>query len=288
MLQFIINTLTIGSFYALSAIGFRLFFAVVPFFNFSLAALTAASGYLFFFLSSTLAFPFYLAIPMTLLFVVFLSWLGELAIFRPLANRQASPLALMIASIGLYMAVEAFLILSFGTTPLSLKQPENSLQINLFDVDIPLIQCLVIMCSFFVFSLLDLFLNYTFLGRQIRAMKDSHSLFVILGMPSRKIIMICAITSGMIMGLSGILFSLSGSITPAFGFNLFFKGVIGAVIGGMSGIYGAFFGAFILAFAENLGVWILSPEWRDLTGFAIFLIFLHFKPHGIFQKKVKN
>ena len=71
------------------------------------------------------------------------------------------------------------------------------------------------------------------------------------------------------------------------GFNLLFKGMIGAIIGGIASINGAFFGAMFLAFAENVGVALFASEWRDLISFVIFIAFLSLRPQGIFQKKEK-
>ncbi|MDR1026748.1 MAG: hypothetical protein LBL47_05040, partial [Lactobacillus sp.] len=92
--------------------------------------------------------------------------------------------------------------------------------------------------------------------------------------------------TGIILGLSGVLIGYDTGMEPTMGFNLLFKGIIGAIIGGMRNLRGAFLGALFLAFCENLGVWVFASEWRDLVAFVIFITFLYLKPQGIFQRRV--
>lgn len=286
--HFIINTLIVGSTYALVAMAFRLMFSVSPFFNFTLGAIATAASYLMFYLSQQMNTPLWFAIPSVLVFSGLFAWALEAFAYRPMANRGSSSMILLVASLGIYTIFEAVVHLLFGPQYQTLGNISGASAIKILDIDIPFIQALSIICSFTIFAFLDYFLHHTFIGKQIRAVNDSANLSHILGIKTDRIIMIVSVMAGVILGMTGILVGYDTGMEPTMGFNLLFKGIIGAIIGGMAGIWGAFFGALFLAFSENLGVWLFASEWRDLVAFVIFITFLYFKPHGIFQKKVKN
>lgn len=286
--HFIINTLIVGSGYALVAMAFRLMFSVSPFFNFTLGAIVTAASYLMFYLSQQMGAPLWSAVPAVLVFSGLFAWALEAFAYRPMSNTGASSMILLVASLGIYTIFEAVVHLLFGPQYQTLGSISAANSVRVLDVDIPFIQALSIICSFSVFAFLDYFMHHTFIGKQIRAVNDSSNLSYILGMKNNRIIMVVSVMAGIILGMTGILVGYDTGMEPTMGFNLLFKGIIGAIIGGMAGIWGAFFGAMFLAFSENLGVWLFASEWRDLVAFVIFITFLYFKPHGIFQKKVRN
>ena len=128
-------------------------------------------------------------------------------------------------------------------------------------------------------------MHHTFIGKQIRAVNDSSTLANIIGMKNNHIILLVSVLTGLILGLDGVLVGYDTGMEPTMGFNLLFKGMIGAIIGGLANLRGAFLGALFLALAENVGVLLFASEWRDLIAFVIFITFLSLRPHGIFQKK---
>ena len=73
-------------------------------------------------------------------------------------------------------------------------------------------------------------------------------------------------------------------LEPTMGMGLLLKGVIASIIGGVGNIYGGVLGAFLLGFAENFGIWKISGEWKDAIAFGLLIIFLLFRPQGIFKK----
>ena len=79
-----------------------------------------------------------------------------------------------------------------------------------------------------------------------------------------------------------ILISLETNIEPTMGFNAILKGIIASIIGGMGSIPGAVLGGFFLGLAENLGIWKIQAAWKDSIAFAILIVFLLFRPGGIF------
>ena len=86
------------------------------------------------------------------------------------------------------------------------------------------------------------------------------------------------------MVLREILIGFDTGIEPTMGMSLLLKGVIACIIGGIGNVYGGVIGAFLLAFIENFGIWQISGEWKDAIAFAVLILFLLFRPQGIFRK----
>lgn len=286
--QLLINTLIVGSGYGLIAMAFRLMYSVSPFFNLTLGAVAAIGAYVTFYLISSLGFNPASAIVLALAFSGLVAWSLEAFIYKPMRENGSSAMVLLVASLGVYTIFEAVIHLLFGAQYQTLGTINLSGQIDVWFAEIPLVQVITIVSNALIFIGLSWFLEHTFLGRQIRAVNDSATLSHIIGMNNSRLIMIVSVLAGLILGLAGILVGYDTGMEPTMGFNLLFKGMIGAIIGGMGSLSGAFLGAFFLAFAENLGIWIFASEWRDVVAFVIFITFLYFRPKGIFQKKVKN
>jgi branched-chain amino acid transport system permease protein len=86
-------------------------------------------------------------------------------------------------------------------------------------------------------------------------------------------------------GLAGILAGYDTGLEPTMGMSLLLKGVIASIIGGIGNVYGGVLGAFLLGFVENFGIWKISGEWKDAIAFGLLIIFLLFRPQGIFGRK---
>ncbi len=281
LLQLIINTLIVGSGYGLIAMAFRLMYSVSPFFNLTLGSVVAVAAYTALYFNNWGVYAIFPAVVVAAL----LSWALEALVYKPMRSRGASPMILLVASLGIYTIFESIISLSFGAKYYALGNFANSNQIDLFITSMPLVQLLIIIFNFGIFIGLNIFLHRSFIGKQIRAVNDSSTLSHIIGMNIDKIIMIVSVITGAILGLSGVLIGYDTGMEPTMGFNLLFKGIIAAIIGGMTNLRGAFFGALFLAFSENLAVWVFASEWRDLIAFIIFITFLYFRPTGIFSKE---
>jgi len=274
---FLLNTLKIGSLYALIAMAFRLMFNISPFFNISLGTIIIVASYTIFFFVDNMGLSLYLAIPLTLAISGFLSYSFEKMIYQPFRKNGASSMILLVVSLGIYMVFEAVIDIIFGPKYRTLTDVMNIKMVEFNGNSITITQIITICLSISVLFLLNWFLKKTFMGKQIRAIKNNQDLAIIYGMKVNKIICYVSVLTGIILGAVGIINIYETGVDPNMGFNLIFKGIIAALIGGIS-IGGVFFGGLFLAFAENLGVWIFASEWRDAVAFTIFIIFLSIKP----------
>ena len=285
LLLLLLNTLIVGAGYGLMAMAFRLMYSVSPFFNMTLGAIAALGAYAAYGLISLCDLPMWIGIIGAIGICILFSYFLEAGIYTPMRNHGASSMVLMVASLGVYTIFESVILLAFGPQYQNLSSIHSTVTVHLGFTSIPLVQALTIITFFVCFAFLNYLLHHTFIGLKIRAVNDSASLANTIGMKNNRIILLVAVLTGIVLGVDGVLIGYDTGMTPTMGFNLLFKGMIGAIIGGLANLRGAFFGALFLAFAENIGVLIFASEWRDLIAFVIFITFLSLRPKGIFQKK---
>ena len=284
MLQVLLtNILIIGAGYGLIAMAYALMSSVSRFFNMTLGSVIAFGSYGVYALTHMCHFSIYSAVTLTILFCALTSALLERFIYTPLRNRGASTMVLLVTSLGLYTIFEAAIHLIFGPQYQILGSELNQ-NMDLKFLLITKIQLITIAADLIVFVLINILLYHTFFGKSVRAVNNNAKLADITGLNNNKIILIVSALSGAILGISGILTGFDTGMEPTMGFNLLFKGIISVIIGGTSSMAGPLLGAFFLATAENIGVMLWAAQWRDLVAFIIFILFLIFRPQGIFSK----
>lgn len=280
----LLNTLIIGSGYAIVAMAFRLMFSVSPFFDIALGASVALGAYLGYALIPVIGI---LAYPLILLGVIIFTWAQEAFIYRPMRGAGASPMVLLVVSLGIYTIFESVIHLCFGPQYQTLGSVMDLAQINLGGAHLPLVQLIIIILGLVSLIGIYVLLQKTFLGKEIRAIAQNSDLAFTTGININRVIIIVSIVVGAILGAYGVCVGYDTGMEPTMGFNILFKGMIGAIIGG-STVLAAYLGAMILALAENIGVWFFASQWRDLIAFVIFILLLWLRPGGIFVRAPKK
>ena len=280
----LLNTLIIGSGYAIVAMAFRLMFSVSPFFNMALGASVALGAYLGYALLPM--FGIY-AYPLILAGVILFTWAQEAFIYRPMRQFGASPMVLLVVSLGVYTIFESVIHLIFGPQYQTLGTVTDLAQINLGFAHLPLVQLIIIILGLISLVGIYILLQRTFLGKEIRAIAQNSDLAFTTGININRVIIIVSIVVGAILGLYGVCVGYDTGMEPTMGFNVLFKGMIGAIIGGPT-VLAAYLGSMILALAENIGVWFFASQWRDLIAFVIFILLLWLRPGGIFVRAPKK
>lgn len=284
--QIIINSIIAGSVYALIAMGFSLIYGTTKFFNLTHGVLTAIGGYVVWYASASLGFPLPIAIVAGVAVAALVGWGTELLIYRPLRNRKASSMVLLVASLGAFTALQALVAIFFGSAFRTLVSILGERHLfNIGSVSITDIQIILFVLSVLTIIGFWLLLTKTQFGRAIRAVSDDEEVAKIVGINTDRVIGSVFLIGSALAGLAGIMVGFDTGIYPTMGLWLLLKGVIAAIVGGMGNIYGAFLGAFLLGFAENFGILYISSEWKDAIAFAILIIFLLWRPQGILGKK---
>ena len=194
--QLLINTLIIGSGYALVAMAFRLMYWVSPFFNLTLGASVALGAYLGYALLPHLGIAAY---PLVLLGVILFTWGLEAFIYKPMRNMGASSMVLLVVSLGVYTVFESIILLCFGPQYQTLGSAINFSQISLGFTNLPTVQAVIIALAFLTLIGISWMLNKTFLGKEIRAINQSPALAHLIGINTNRVIMIVSIIVGFML-----------------------------------------------------------------------------------------
>jgi branched-subunit amino acid ABC-type transport system permease component len=283
--QFIVNSVVAGSTYALVAMSFALIYGVSRFFNLAHGVLAAVAGYSLLYMVNILGLGLPLAFLIGIASAAFVGWACEFFIYRTLRSKKSSDTVLLVASLGVFTVIQAFIAILFTSQFQTLSGLINTQVFYIGTAAITGVQVALLGAS--VLTLLGLWglLSYTSFGRAIRAISDDEEVAKIVGIHTNRVIGTVFIVGSSIMGLVGILIGMDTGLQPTMGLAILLKAVVGAIIGGIGNVYGAFFGGYLLGFAENFGIWHINGQWKDTISFIILILFLLFRPQGIFGKK---
>lgn len=283
--QLILNSIIVGSIYALIALGFNFIYGATKFFNLTHGVMATIGGYSVFYFAKTLDWSISLSIVIGVLLTGLIGYAIDKLVYLPLRNKKASNMVLLVASLGLFTAIQAIIAILFTSQYQTLSQNISSQRIyEIFGGVITQTQLIILISAITITVGLILLFKYTMFGKAVKAVSDDEEVSKIIGINTNKIIGFVVFIGSAIAGLGGILVGFDTGIEPTIGFTLLLKGIIAAIIGGVGTIYGALAGAFLLGFIENFGIWQISGEWKDAIAFALLIIFLIFRPRGIINK----
>jgi branched-chain amino acid transport system permease protein len=280
-IQQLFNGLTIGSIYALVALGLTLVYGILHIPNFAHGALYMMGGYITFTMMTKYELNYWLAICVSIIVVGLIGVLMERFVFFPL--RFSSPIQDNIAAIGILLFLEAFAQFVWGAEYQSMPTPYGQV-VQIFGLTFTMQRLLIIIAAIVVMILLQLFLKKTFTGATIIAMSQNREGANLVGINTNKVAMLTFMISG---GLAAIAASLSSPINlvfPGMGELVILKAFVIIILGGMGSIPGAILGGYILGFSESLGATYISNDYKDIIAFALLIIILTVKPTGLFSK----
>lgn len=282
--QLVVNSVIAGSMYALVALGFNFIYGATKFFNLAHGAIAAVGGYAVFFFVKMLGFAVLPSVLVGVLIAGIVGYLLDKIIYLPLRRRHATAMVLLVASLGAFTMLQAFIAILFTSQFQTLTRDFNQVSYQISTAVITQTQVIIFVCGLFIMTALAWMLNNTLFGKAVKAISDDEEVAKIVGINTDKIIGRVFFIGSAIAGLAGILVGFDTGIEPTMGMALLLKGVIGSIIGGVGNIYGGVAGSFLLGFVENFGIWKISGEWKDAIAFTLLIIFLLCRPQGIMKK----
>ena len=257
---------------------------LVPFFAMTViaAALGAYCGLL---LSNTPGANLYLSWGVSCL----LAGTVALALYRGLyvymRQRSNSPLIMLVASLGILLAITAFITIVFRSAPRPLPEAFGSDPWTIAGANIKGFNVFTIGVAVTGFMGLLLILKKTAFGKAVRAIGDDEEVSKVVGINTTVVIAIVFFIGAVYAALAGLLSGHDTSIQPRMGLLLLLKGWIASVVGGMGNLYGAIVGGFALGMVEQFGIWDLAGEWKDAISFMLLILFLSFWPKGLLPRR---
>lgn len=288
-LQFVVLGLSLGALYSLIAIGYTIIYGILKLINLAHGDFFMLGGFIAMWASIMYGVPLVWALLIGLSAGVGIILLVNQLVYRPL---QKNKMAAFTSTFAVSMIIQAAVIIFMTARAKAFPRPEFfNTPINIAGVIVPMITPFIIVITLVLFFALMLLVNKTKIGTAMRAVAQDMQMVTLMGVNVEKVIAFSFALSVIYAVLGSYLW---GMRYPAFdsqiGIMTGLKGFIGAVIGGIGSIPGALIGGFLLGFLEIMLVGFL-PEYsnvRDIFSYGLMILFLLFRPGGIFNVKVRE
>lgn len=290
ILSYLINGISLGSVYAIIALGYTMVYGIAKMLNFAHGDVIMVGGYVTLTLMLNGGVHPILAVAAAIVVCTVLGVVIERVAYRPLRN-AASPLAVLITAIGVSYLLQNVVLLIFGSSPKSfqsvitlpdLKLAGGSLVITAETI-VTIVSCVVIMIC------LITFINKSKPGQAMLAVAEDKGAAQLMGINvNRTIALTFAIGSGLAAVAGVLLCSSYPSLSPYTGSMPGIKAFVAAVFGGIGSIPGALIGGILLGVIEILGKAYISSQLADAIVFAVLIVVLLVKPTGLFGKNIQE
>jgi branched-chain amino acid transport system permease protein len=281
--QFVLNGIVAGAIYMMMALGFALIYNTARIFHLAHGAIALLSGYAMFFVSVRLGLGLPLGVVAAILSAGLVGALTEKFFYDQLRSRGAGPNAYVVGSFGLFLVIQGLCGALFGT---DLKVVRSGVLPTVEVLGIPVAQLHLLslgICAL-TYPLLQLFLQRTRFGREIRAVANNPDLAMVLGVNVERVrVLVFAVGSGLVgVAMSLIVLDIGVSISSAW--TIILVSTIAVTVGGVGFLPGAAAGGLIIGLAQNLWAWQLPGNWPNTATFLVLFVILLVMPRGIFGR----
>ena len=300
MIEQLGNGLLLGIIISVASVALSLLYGVTRIVNFAHGEIIALGAIATLFLSSPvdsrvifldrfspLGNNFYISVFVSVFLCGLFGGILEFFLFRPLRKAEVGNIAVLVVTIGLSLFLRHIYLLFNAKPqnfPLELQRRETYL---FFDMTPRNFRVLILGIS--VMVLIGLFLNYTRMGKAMRAVRDSNDLASVSGINSDNIILFTWISSSMLAGLAGIFQAIINDVRYNMGFLILLLIFAGTVLGGIGTSFGAMVGGLLIGIFVQVSVALPfmegHTEAKNAVALAIMILILLFRPQGIFGQK---
>ena len=286
-LSYLINGISLGSVYAIIALGYTMVYGIARMLNFAHGDIIMVGGFTVFTIVTTMGGSPVVGILASVVVCTVLGVTIERVAYRPL--RDASPLAVLITAIGVSYLLQNVALLIFDSnarqftsviTVPALKLAGGKLSISSVTI-VTILSCIVIMAA------LMTFINKTKMGQAMLAVSEDRGAATLMGINVNRTISVTFAIGSALAAVAGVLLcSAYPSLSPYTGSMPGIKAFVAAVFGGIGSIPGAFIGGILLGIIENLAKAYISSQLSDAIVFSVLIIVLLVRPTGILGKKM--
>jgi branched-chain amino acid transport system permease protein len=288
MEQLFANILFSSSTIFIVGISFSLIFSTARFFHFAHAAVITSGAYLFFACSQLGAIPVSLSVIFALIASAGIGWCLELAAYRQMRHKGASPLILLLASLGLYILLQNGISMLFGDDTKVISGANVASTFTFFEAKMTLIQIVVVGFAGFILIAKIFIIDKTRIGLALRAVANSPDLAEVSGIEFDKTMGIAFCLGSFLAGCAGLSRAFDVGMTPTMGLPMLLLGVVAVILGGMDKTFGIAIASILLASFQEISGWHFGTQWEEAIAFLLLLSFLIFRPQGLFGRALKN
>jgi branched-chain amino acid transport system permease protein len=295
-LEQIVNGLTIGSFYALIALGYSMVYGVMKLINFAHGDFFALGAYLGFtlliwgsaFISNQLGLWGGMMVAMLVagICVALVGMLTERAAYRPIY--AAGRLPAVVSALGVSIFLENAIMVIWGPRYLAYtSQIVPATRLNIGGIQISALQVVILALSFFLMAALYYIIQKTTFGAAVRASALDRDTAALMGININTVILFTFTLGPALGGMTGVMVGMYyRQISFIMGWNYGLKAFTATILGGIGNLPGAMFGGLILGVLEMLGAVYISAAWKDVFVFLILILVLIFRPTGLFGETI--
>lgn len=286
-LQQLINGISLGSIYALIALGYTMVYGIMKLINFAHGDIYMLGAYTGFFAATVGHMSFFPAIITAMVVTGLLGMSIEKVAYRPLRNHPK--IAVLITAIGISLLIEYTTMFFLSPQPRTFPPILTNTTYHLGKLIIDSQQILILVVSLVLMVILTYIVNFTIMGKAMRAVSYDSEAARLMGINVDSVISFTFALGSALAGAAGVLVGIYyNSIDPLMGIMPGLKAFVAAVLGGIGIIPGAMAGGIILGVVEALVSGFLSSTFRDAAAFAILIIILLIKPTGLLGKNERE
>ncbi len=283
-LEHMINGLSLGSIYALIALGYTMVYGICKMLNFAHGDVIMVGAYALSIAMTKLGLHPALAILFSMVVCSVLGVTIERVAYKPLRN--ASPLAVLITAIGVSYFLQSSALLIFGSTQRRVTSAINLSPIHIGSLTIGGNALFTLLLTIFLMVALTWFINHTMTGKAMLAVSEDKGAAQLMGVNVNSTIAITFLIGSALAAIASVLYISSyGYVGPYTGSMPGIKAFVAAVLGGIGSVPGAMLGGILLGLIESLSKAYISTQLADAIVFGVLIIVLLVKPTGLLGKK---
>ncbi len=285
-LQLLFNGSVMGCIYALIAVGFILIYNTVGIVNFSQGEFLMIGGFIGTYVITKWQVNVFVSFIIVALSLLIVGAIFTKITYAPLRNR--SLIAVIIGTVGVSIALQNLALVVFGPLPMTMPPFFGYNMIDVKGVKILPHYLFVIAFTIGLLYLQYLLFNKTSLGNKLRAVAQDKETSLLMGIRADNMILLTIMISAVLSGFAGILLAPIFFIMPSMGVPLMLKAFAAVVIGGFGSIPGAILGGLYIGLSETYIAAYMTAAYKDALVFIILILFLLFRPQGIFSEKISQ
>ena len=287
LIQTLISGLSLGSIYALIALGYTMVYGIAKMLNFAHGDIIMVGAYAVITAAFTMGLPPVSAILISIALCALLGIVIEFLAYRPL--RQAQPLAVLITAIGVSYLLQNLALLIYGSEQKAFPTIVALPTVHIGGVYIDGITLATLVVTAVIMVALSLFINKTRMGKAMRAVSEDKEAAELMGISVNRTITVTFAIGSALAGVAAIFYGAAYTyIRPTTGAMPGIKAFTAAVFGGIGSIPGAMLGGILLGVIEQLSKTYISTLWADAIVFGVLVVVLVVKPTGLLGKKISE
>ena len=286
-IQQLVNGISLGSIYALIALGYTMVYGIIKLINFAHGDVFMIGAFIGFYAISKWELGFLPALLLAMAVCAVFGVLIERIAYKRLRN--ATRIAALITAIGVSLLIEYTTIFFRGAQPAAYPEVVKNKILDVFGIQISSTSILILSVSIVLMILLQFIVHKTKIGKAMRAVSHDADAARLMGINVDHTISATFAIGSALAGAAGVIFGVYYTkIDPLMGVIPGVKAFIAAVLGGIGIIPGAMVGGMLLGVVESMVSALGYSLWRDAAAFVILILILIFRPSGIFGKNARE